>query len=82
MATSNNVDTFDVEEDVDVVFEGSPLHEHLRKFGMSDDVESRKLEKTSKFDQIVEKQKSRLAKSAKKSSKDQKGNFLFNSFKT
>jgi hypothetical protein len=77
MATSNNVDAFDVDEDCDVVFEGSPLHEHLRKFGMSEEVESRQTEteKSKKTDRVVEKKSSRLSKSTKKSSNDSKGYF-------
>ena len=31
-------------DDEDVVFEGTPLHEHLKKIGMSEESEARKVE--------------------------------------
>ena len=46
MAESNGAGCLDVEEDeeCDVIFEGSPLHQHLQRMGLAEDaVESRHL---------------------------------------
>ena len=64
-------------DDEDVVFEGSPLHEHLRKLGMSEEVEPRKVE-CPKSETLVKRKSTRLTKSKKKSSNENgKSFFIF-----
>ena len=64
-------------DDEDVVFEGSPLHEHLRKLGMSEEVEPRKVE-CPKSEILVKRKSTRLTKSKKKSSNENgKSFFIF-----
>lgn len=43
MAASMTTSAYEDEEDVDVVWEGSPLHEHLKAFGIEEETESRHL---------------------------------------
>ena len=47
MAESNGAGCLAVEddEDCDVIFEGSPLHQHLQRMGLTDETESRNVEK-------------------------------------
>lgn len=74
MACSNR-SAIEDEDDCDVIFEGSPLHEHLQRFGLNDDenVESRNVEKQQKQkSDLVEKRKSEgIRKSSKKASNQQ-----------
>ena len=63
-------------DDEDVVFEGSPLHEHLRKLGMSEEVEPRKVE-CPKSEILVKRKSTRLTKSKKKSSNENGKGFYF-----
>jgi hypothetical protein len=44
MAESNGTGCLEEDEDCDVIFEGSPLHEHLRRLGLTDEIESRNFE--------------------------------------
>jgi hypothetical protein len=48
MAASMTTHGYEDEEDVDVVWEGSPLHEHLKAFGIEEETESRHLAKPVK----------------------------------
>ena len=63
-------------DDEDVVFEGSPLHEHLRKLGMSEEVEPRKVE-CPKSETLVKRKSTRLTKSKKKSSNENGKSFFY-----
>ena len=74
MACANSGDNavLDDEEDCDVIFEGSPLHEHLQRLGMSEEAESRNAQKPESG--VVKKKKSSgLKKSTKQSPFNQQG---------
>ncbi len=74
MACGNSGDSalLDDEEDCDVIFEGSPLHEHLQRLGMSEEAESRNVGKP-KSEVAKKKRSSGLRKSTKQSPFNEQG---------